>query len=79
MLTLFKNALIYSPDFIGKKDLLVGGNCILAIQDEIEIPRDLEVQVFDCEGLKIVPGLIALMGGSPSTDVKGVAIMEPSN
>ena len=28
---------------------------------------------------QIIPGLIALMGGSPSTDVKGVAIMEPIN
>ncbi|MDA2962593.1 MAG: hypothetical protein O3A27_02405 [Actinomycetota bacterium] len=26
---------------------------------------------------QVVPGLIALMGGSPSTDVKGAAIMEP--
>lgn len=58
MLTLFKNAQIYSPDFIGKKDLLVGGNCIIAIQDAIETPKDIEVQVFDCKGLKLVPGLI---------------------
>jgi len=28
---------------------------------------------------QMVPGLIALMGGSPSTDVKGAAIMEPIN
>jgi len=28
---------------------------------------------------QIVPGLIALMGGLPSTDVKGAAIMEPIN
>ena len=28
---------------------------------------------------QIIPGLIALMGGSPSTDVKGAAIMEPIN
>ena len=28
---------------------------------------------------QIVPGLIALLGGSPSTDVKGAAIMEPIN
>ena len=28
---------------------------------------------------QIIPGLIALVGGSPSTDVKGVAIMEPIN
>lgn len=28
---------------------------------------------------QLVPGIIALMGGSPSTDVKGAAIMEPIN
>jgi hypothetical protein len=28
---------------------------------------------------QIVPGLIALLGGLPSTDVKGAAIMEPIN
>ena len=28
---------------------------------------------------QMVPGLIALMSGSPSTDVKGAAIMEPIN
>ena len=28
---------------------------------------------------QVVPGLIALMGGSPSTDVKGAAIMESTN
>ena len=28
---------------------------------------------------QLVPGLIALMGGAPTTDAKGAAIMEPSN
>mgnify|MGYP001568381083 CR=1 FL=1 len=28
---------------------------------------------------QLVPGLIALMGGAPTTDVQGAAIMEPSN
>jgi hypothetical protein len=28
---------------------------------------------------QLIPGLIALMSGSPSTDVKGAAIMEPAN
>ena len=28
---------------------------------------------------QLIPGLIALMGGSPATDVKGAAIMEPIN
>lgn len=28
---------------------------------------------------QLVPGLIALMGGAPSSDVQGAAIIEPSN
>lgn len=28
---------------------------------------------------QLVPGLIALMGGAPTIDVKGAAIMEPNN
>lgn len=28
---------------------------------------------------QLVPGLIALIGGAPTTDVKGAAIMEPTN
>lgn len=28
---------------------------------------------------QLVPGLIALMGGAPTTDVQGAAIIEPSN
>ena len=28
---------------------------------------------------QLVPGLIALMGGAPTTEVKGAAIMEPSS
>ena len=28
---------------------------------------------------QLIPGLVALMGGEPTTDVKGAAIMEPVN
>lgn len=58
MLTLFKNANTYSPVFIGKKDILTGGKTILAIQDSIEIPENLQVRTIDCTGLNLVPGLI---------------------
>lgn len=58
MLTLFKNANTYSPVFIGKKDILIGGKTILAIQDSIEIPENLQVKTMDCTGLNLVPGLI---------------------
>jgi beta-aspartyl-dipeptidase (metallo-type) len=58
MLTLLKNAFVYTPQYIGKKDILVGGKSILAIQDHIETPQDIEVNVVECEGHNLVPGLI---------------------
>lgn len=58
MLTLFKNALIYAPQYLGKKDILTGGKSILAIADSIESPAGLDVETIDCTGLSLVPGLI---------------------
>jgi beta-aspartyl-dipeptidase (metallo-type) len=58
MLTLFKNANIYTPQHLGIKDVLTGGETILAIADRIETPSGLEVKVVDCTGLSLVPGLI---------------------
>jgi len=58
MLTLFKNAQLYNPDYSGKKDLLTGGKTILAIGDHIEPPGGTEVNIIDCERLMLVPGLI---------------------
>ena len=58
MLTLFKNAQLYNPDYAGKKDLLTGGKTILAIGDYIDPPGGVEVNIIDCEGLMLVPGLI---------------------
>ncbi|MEI7724003.1 MAG: beta-aspartyl-peptidase [Bacteroidota bacterium] len=58
MLTLFKNALIYSPQYLGKKDLLVGGKSILAIADHVEPPAGVDVKTIDCTGHWLVPGLI---------------------
>ncbi len=58
MISLFKNAQIYSPQFIGIKDVLTGGKSIIAIDDHIEPPAGLEVEIIDCKGLMLVPGLI---------------------
>ncbi|MFN8134235.1 MAG: beta-aspartyl-peptidase [Bacteroidales bacterium] len=58
MLTLFKNAETYSPHFLGTRDILVGGKSILAIADHIEPPLGVEIQIVDCTGLRLVPGLI---------------------
>ena len=58
MLTLFKNAQIYSPQYLGKKDILTGGKSILAIADSIEMPAGVDIRIIDCTGLWLVPGLI---------------------
>jgi beta-aspartyl-dipeptidase (metallo-type) len=58
MITLFKNAAIYAPDFLGTMDLLTGGRSILAISKHIEPPTGTEVNIIDCKGLKLIPGLI---------------------
>jgi beta-aspartyl-dipeptidase (metallo-type) len=58
MLTLFKNANTYTPLYIGKKDILVGGKSILAVAVHIEPPQGVEVTTVDCTGLSLVPGLI---------------------
>jgi beta-aspartyl-dipeptidase (metallo-type) len=55
---LIKNALIYSPVNLGKKDLLIGGNAILEISDKIDLPLSGYIEVFDCHGQFLVPGLI---------------------
>jgi beta-aspartyl-dipeptidase (metallo-type) len=58
MLTLFKNAQIYAPQYLGAKDLLTGGKCILALADHIELPAGADVKTIDCAGLWLAPGLI---------------------
>ena len=55
---LIKNLNVYSPDRLGKKDILTGCGKILALEDHISLPSGLEAEVFDAEGLTVVPGLI---------------------
>ena len=55
---LFKNCEIYAPDYLGKKDVLVGGQKILAIEDHLEVPSGWDIDVIDGTGLRMIPGLI---------------------
>ena len=55
---LIRNATVYCPEFLGKKDILTGGNIILGISDRISVPQDVDVEVIDANGMTIVPGLI---------------------
>lgn len=58
MLTLFKNAEVYSPEYLGRRDILTGGGKILAIAENIEPPVGVECEVISTDGLKAVPGFI---------------------
>jgi beta-aspartyl-dipeptidase (metallo-type) len=58
MVTLFKNANVYSPDHLGIKDVLVAGKTIISIQDHIQLSASFETEIIDCEGLNLVPGFI---------------------
>lgn len=54
---LIKNAEVYSPKYIGKKDVLICNEKIIAVEDSIpELP--IACEVMDAEGMKLIPGLI---------------------
>jgi beta-aspartyl-dipeptidase (metallo-type) len=55
---LIRNAIVYSPEPMGKKELLIGGNIVLGIADKIDIPQNIDIEVVDVKGLMLVPGLI---------------------
>ncbi|RNL82076.1 beta-aspartyl-peptidase [Sinomicrobium pectinilyticum] len=57
MLTLIKNANIYAPEHLGKKDILIGNNQILAIEDSI-VPHETFSTVWDAKGKTVTPGFI---------------------
>lgn len=55
---LIKNAKTYAPTYLGKKDILTGGEKILRIADKISIPEELLDEVINAEGKILIPGLI---------------------
>lgn len=55
---LIKNAEVYSPDYLGKKDVLLAGKEIVAIENSIEPPKGTSCEVIDATGLKLTPGFI---------------------
>ncbi|GAE35646.1 beta-aspartyl-peptidase [Halalkalibacter akibai] len=59
MMIVIRNGEVYSPEYIGKKDLLIAGEKIIAIADYIDISTlNVEVKEVFAEGHLIVPGFI---------------------
>lgn len=55
---LLKNCDLYTPEKFGKKDILLAGKKIVAIEDEIQAPIGTNTKVIDCQGMKVTPGFI---------------------
>lgn len=59
MIKLLKNAQVYAPDPLGKKDILIVGEKILRMDDCIAGYEGLpDVEVYDLDGKTLVPGYI---------------------
>ena len=54
---LIKNIEVYSPTYLGKKDVLISGEKITLIEDNIEFNND-KIKVIDGTSKKLVPGFI---------------------
>jgi beta-aspartyl-dipeptidase (metallo-type) len=57
MIKLIKNAQLYAPKYLGKKDLLFAGNKIVAISDNLDIYKN-DAEVWDAQNKIVTPGLI---------------------
>ena len=55
---LIKNAVVYAPQYMGKKDVLIGGEKILKIAAELPDVAAYGVEVIDGSGKLLMPGLI---------------------
>lgn len=58
MFTILKNGYCFSPDYMGKKDILIVYDKIAVIADEIPPDKYGEVEVIDCRQCLVCPGII---------------------
>ncbi|MEG1603223.1 MAG: beta-aspartyl-peptidase [Cloacibacillus sp.] len=59
MFTLIKNAEIYAPEALGKKDLLICGEIIAWIGNDFTAENTLpDLKIIDAEGMYLTPGIV---------------------
>lgn len=56
--TLLKNAHVIAPEDLGVKDILVAGEKIAMIGENLSLPAIYDCEVIDCKGNYVVPGFI---------------------
>ncbi len=55
---LIKHAKVYAPEYLGVKDVLIGGGKILKIAENLPVTEAYDVEVIDGTGKVLMPGLI---------------------
>ena len=87
MLRILRNAEVYAPEHLGKRDILIADRRIAAIAESLpKLPKGIEHEDVDLQGLRLTPGLIDahvhLIGGGgeagPSTRVPPVQLTQLS-
>lgn len=59
MIKIIKNIKIYSPEYLGEKDLVILSNKIEGIYDNLDIPENfINIEVIDGKGKLLFPGFI---------------------
>ena len=59
MITVIRDVEVYSPEYLGKKNVFVVGNKFEGIYDEINIPSDfIEIKIIEGKGKLMFPGFI---------------------
>jgi beta-aspartyl-dipeptidase (metallo-type) len=58
MFTLLKNTQLYTPKYVGKKDLLIVGKKIIAIEDNLDVYINKDTIVWDAQEKIVTPGFI---------------------
>lgn len=57
-LTLLRGVDAYAPEPLGRQDILLGGERILALAPRLDVPAGWPVRVVDGDGLRAIPGLV---------------------
>ena len=73
---LLKNAEVYGPERLGKRDVLLGGGQVLAMEEELTLTLP-GVETYDAKGRALVPGFLdqhvhSIGGGGEGGDRKSV-------
>ncbi len=55
---LVKNCNVFAPESMGRQDVLIAGEKIVAIGDTMDVPSGWDIDVVDAGGLIMIPGLI---------------------